>query len=127
MNKWRVVEAELPPGVRGLCDWGTRTISVRPDLSWAQLRVTLAHELLHAERGPFPRWQEAREEAAIDQQVARDLIDVWELGEALAAHPHDTHQVADELDVTPAIVAVRVKHLHPSERHYLKRRLDDGQ
>lgn len=125
LESWIIEEADLPPGVRGTCDWNTKTIKIRPDLTWAQKRVTIAHELLHAERGPFPRWLEPREERQIDRQVARGLIGIAALGEAIAAHPDDPHMVADELDVTVAMVWARVKSLHPAERHYLRRRLDD--
>ena len=45
-----------------------------------------------------------------------------ELGEALA-WSLDPHEVADELWVDVPTVEARLRHLHPSEVHYLRRRL----
>lgn len=123
LDGWTITEADLPPGVRGRCDWITRTITVRPDLAWPQLRVTLAHERWHALRGPFPRWMEAREERAINQLVARDLIPLCTLGDVLA-WAQSLEEAADEMGVTPAILRTRLTHLHPAEKAWLRRRLE---
>ena len=123
LDGWDVREVILPDGVRGQCDWALRTIFVRPDLTWPQLRVTLVHERWHAVRGPFPRWMEAREERTVNQLTARELIPLCLLGDALAWTPW-LEEAADELDVTPALLRTRLKHLHPTEKAWLTRRLE---
>ena len=79
---------------------------------------------MHAERGPAPRWCRPREEEQVRREAARRLIPIRELGEALAAWDWDLWQVADELFVDVPTVEARLRGLHPSERHYLTRRLE---
>lgn len=115
---WRVP----PSGARAECHWPTQTIIMRPDLLQAERRSVLAHELEHIERGPFPGWAREREEEAVNAAAARRLIGIRALGEALA-WSLDPHEVADELWVDVPTLQARLRHLHPSERHYLRRRL----
>ena len=68
----------------GVCRWSRRSILFDIRLSRVEERCTLAHELVHAERGPFPRWLTAREEAVVDAEAACRLILLDALGEALA-------------------------------------------
>lgn len=91
----------------------------------AEQRCTIAHEIEHIQRGPTPPDPaiRAREEVAIDRAVARRLIDIDALGEALA-WPLDPSEVADDLWVDRQTLEVRVHSLHPSEQVYLKRRLE---
>lgn len=58
----------------------------------------------------------------MDAVAARRLIGLRQLGEALA-WSSDLDEVAEELWVDVATVEARLAHLHPSERHYLRRRL----
>jgi Zn-dependent peptidase ImmA (M78 family) len=88
-------------------------------------RCALAHELAHRERGDRPcglDWFDARQEAAADLMAARWLISRDALLAALR-WSDDRHEIADELWVTVDLLRVRLDGLHPSERHYLRRRL----
>lgn len=108
--------------------WPTMTITIDPRCPAASQRCTLEHERIHIERGPAPDDEvlTAREELAVEKAVARRLIDVRELGEALAESDNLGH-VAELLRVDPDTLTVRLKHLHPAERAYLKQRLEDEQ
>lgn len=119
---WVLHWAAPASGARGETHWPALTVTIDPALTAVEQRCVLAHELEHVERGPFPRWATAREEAAVNAAAARKLIGVRELGEALAwsAVPAE---VAAELDVDVPTLWARLNHLHPSEVHYLRRRL----
>lgn len=122
LTDWVVVWART--GRPGRCYYPEQTIALDPRLREPQLRCILMHEVIHAERGPVPRWQRDREEAVVAREAARRLIGFRELGEALAWSPHAA-VVADVLWVDEPTLEVRLAHLHPSERHYLARRLAD--
>lgn len=109
-------------GDAGWYDFDTQTISLRRDLDQAERRSTLRHELEHHARGTFTEADLEREEAACELAAARDLIDVRRLGEAMA-WSDSLRDVAEELWVDEALVALRIERLHPSERAYLRRRL----
>lgn len=117
----------LPPGQWGETCWGTRTVTIDCRLGQAQRRSALTHELVHAMRGPAPDEPvlAAREESAVEDAAARLLIDIHDLGEALA-WAHDVDEAADELWVDCETLLIRLEHLHPAERAYLTRRLGDG-
>ncbi|MDN6555773.1 MAG: hypothetical protein L0K74_04550 [Acidipropionibacterium acidipropionici] len=112
-NGWTVQVDRLRHG-RGRCRWADRTITVDRRLTLPQLRTTLAHEAVHARRGPCPRWLIPREELAVHAQAARALIPIGRLGEALA-WSLDPRVVADELEVTPDLVDARLQGLGPDE------------
>jgi hypothetical protein len=104
-----------------------RTILIRHGLRGPAWLSTLVHEALHAQRGDEPCCRgdlEARQEEAVCRDAARLLIPIRDLAEAAAAYAGDPHRLADELGVDYATVAARVRHLHPSEQAYLKRRLE---
>lgn len=109
-------------GDAGWYDFETRTISLRRGMTQAERRSTLRHELEHHYRGDFLERLVEREETACELAAARDLIDIRKLGEALA-WSQDLDEVADELWVDPALVHIRLRHLHPAERAYLRDRL----
>ncbi len=121
---WSLVWAPLQPGRRGSCHWPTKTLTIAPGLLQAERRSVLAHELEHVARGPAPLWATALEEEAVNAAAARRLIEIRALGEALA-WAHDLHEAAEELWVDVPTLEARLRHLHPSERHYLRRRLAD--
>lgn len=103
----------------------TRTITLDPRQTQAERRCTIAHEVEHVHRGPVvddPR-AIAREESAVEQAVARRLIPLPRLADALA-WSLDPHEVAEALWVDVDTVLVRVEHLHPSERAVLRRRTE---
>lgn len=120
---WKLVFAFLPEGFLGFTDYKTQTVTLDPRLTQAERRCTIAHETEHIYRGPARATERGREEAAVDRAAARKLIDIRDLGEALA-WSIDLHQAADELWVDVDTLTTRLKHLHPAERAYLKRRLE---
>lgn len=123
-DEWTLVWAPIAGVVDrlGLTSWHDKTITLDPDQDQAQRRSTLAHELVHVERGPVDCRYRHREERYVDAVAARRLIGIRELGEALA-WAHDLAEAADELWVDESMLRARLAHLHPAERHYLRRRL----
>ena len=117
---WRVRFADL--AVAGLTCWRTRTITLDRGLLQAERRSTLAHELEHVRRGPVPEAYWPREEIAVEVAAARRMIDLQDLGEALA-WGLNLHEVADELWVDVEMLQARLDHLTGDERAYLWRRL----
>lgn len=91
------------------------------------------HELVHLERGPAVRGYGAREELEVSKEAARRLLpDIRGVGEALAWAARGREfdaacldEAADELWVDRGTLRVRLEHLHPAERAYLKRRLEE--
>lgn len=120
---WTLHFAYLPDGILGLTDFGARTVTIAQGLTQAERRCTIAHETEHIHRGPVPAFYRAREEEAVDCNVARQLIEIRALGDALA-WAHNEHEAAEELWVDVATLRARLRHLHPCERHYLRRRLE---
>lgn len=114
---WVLEEAVLPAGRFGLVDWARRVVTVDCRLSAAQRRCTLAHELVHVERGPVPAdpWLAAREEAAVEAEAARRLIGIDALADALAWSSQPA-EIADELWVDVQTLMVRVGGLSVAER-----------
>lgn len=98
-------------------DWARRVVTVDCRLSAVQRRCTLAHELVHVERGPVPRdpWLAAREEAAVEAEAARRLIPLDALAGALA-WSRRPDEVAEELWVDVQTLAVRIGGLSDVER-----------
>lgn len=113
-------------GPMGLTHFASATISLRRGLSWAERRCTVAHELLHVERGPVPMTLAGMEEERVRRETARMMLpDVRAMGEALA-WAHDEHEAADELGVDVPVLRYRLRHLHPAERGYLAGRLAES-
>lgn len=89
-------------------------------------RCVLAHELGHAVRGDLPCGDQVldiRQEAVVEQWAAQKLIELPSLADAMR-WSSDPHEVADELWVTVDLLRVRLAHLHPSEKAYLRRYLE---
>lgn len=94
-----------------------------------QARSVLCHELRHHEYGDHGldcAVANAKQEMKADSAAARMLIDVEDLADALSIHGHHRSAVAVELRVSVAMVDVRLDRLHPSERHYLRRRFEES-
>ena len=121
---WLLCWVLLPGDLMGLTDHRRRTIWMDNRLLQAERRCTIAHELEHVRRGPAPADPvlRAREELAIDRSVARRMISLEALGEALA-WTQDLTEAAEELWVDAPTLRTRLAHLHPAERAYLRRRL----
>ena len=134
-HPWRRLRDEYPDWIVVWCelehdlahaDWDAKAIYMDRRLSQAERRSTVAHELFHLDRGPAPLDPRllAREEAIVEQLAARALIPIPELGEALA-WSYALDEAAAELWVDRNLLEARLAHLHPAERHYLRRRLTD--
>lgn len=119
--------AKLPSGLYGYTDHEAGVVVLAEGLTQAERRCTIAHERQHILRGPVaPAWR-AREEERVDREVARLLLpDIRVVGDALA-WSRDPVVAADELWVDPDTLRARLRFLHPSERHYLMRRLDESE
>lgn len=118
--------ADLGPGMLGLTDHASSTITLALGMNQAQRRCTLAHELLHLEAGPAPVALAARDEQRVRRDTARELLpDVHAMGEALA-WAHSLPEAAEELWVDVEVLEDRLRWLHPAERGLLQRRLADG-
>lgn len=129
LTQWALCFDRLPTGTWAVTNFPTHTVTLDDRLLQVERRSAIAHEVTHIERGPVPseHVMAAREELAVEKVTARRLISIEHLGEALAWADGDTHQAADELWVDVQTLRVRLEHLHPSERHYLRRRLDHGE
>src|SRR5690349_9632705 len=95
---------------------GVEVIVMRPGMSQAQRRSTIAHELAHIELGHVNGCT-SREESQAAQLAARRLIPVEQLADALL-WSHDLEVVAEALWVDVGTLRTRAAHLHPSERNY---------
>lgn len=125
LAQWTLRQADLDDNCAGSTNWPQGTVTLDRKLSQVQRRCTIAHEIVHIERGPLidDNRLVAREESAVEREVARRLIGITELGEALAWARHSS-EAADLLWVTEDVLRVRLEHLHPAERHYLRERLE---
>lgn len=113
---WDVVYARLPIDVKGVCDFQNKRIVLDVDLLEVEARCTLAHELLHAIRGPVPANPvlAAREERQIERQAARGLIPLGALIEALKWSRRPS-EVAEALGVDEDMLGARVDGLDACE------------
>ncbi|MDN5918555.1 MAG: ImmA/IrrE family metallo-endopeptidase [Pseudonocardia sp.] len=66
--------ADLDQGLMGLTTYRDNTVDLASDLTAAEWRSTLAHELVHLTRGPVPRALAAVEEVAVQRVTAELLI-----------------------------------------------------
>lgn len=102
-----------------------RAIVMDKRLTQVERRSVLVHEIGHVIRGDVPCGNDVldcRQESLVDQWAARKLITLDALIDALR-WSDDPAEVADCLWVTEDLLEVRLAHLHPSERAYVKRHL----
>lgn len=126
MSHVRLRWEKLPEGMLGMTDFDTNEVILDPEqnVTQADRRSTLTHELHHLLRGPVPTLMRHREEVTCDRLAARLLLpDIKAIGDALAWADRNIAEAAAELWVDEDMLKVRLEHLHPSERGYLKRRL----
>lgn len=121
---WRIDYLPLPGTQAGEVSWARKTIRIDPRLPLRSRRSTLAHEIEHIRRGPTVRCFQGREEESVERAAARALINVQDLGEALA-ESDDLGYVAEALEVDLSLLECRLRWLHPSERAWLESRLSD--
>lgn len=127
LSDWALRWDRLPADLLGVTDFRTRTVTLDNRLLQAERRCTVAHEVEHIRLGPVPTDPvlAAREEAAIDRAVARKLIGIGDLGDALA-WASTLAEAAQELWVDEDTLTARLQHLHPAEVHYLRGRLEQS-
>ncbi len=122
--RWTSDDRELADALAWWCP-DAAEIVIDGRLPQAVRRCTLAHELVHAERGDAPCAStvlELRQERVVDRQAARRLIDVRALADTLA-WAHDIDEAAEELWVDAATLRMRLADLDDAERAYVRRRL----
>lgn len=110
----------------GFTRHSTKEISLRSNLTWEERRCTVLHECLHAEHGPVLETHYDHHEQAVRRSVARLLLpNVEDIGDAFAWALSD-EEAAEVLCVDMGVLRDRMRHLHPSELHYLRRRLAES-
>lgn len=93
---------------------GVQRIWMDTRLAQAERRTALAHELVHIEHG-HEGCQDARTEAWVHQEAARWLIPLERLVDALLWARSEV-EIAEELWVTPDLVAARFDGLTAAEQ-----------
>jgi hypothetical protein len=112
-------------GDAGVTDFEANTISLRRGMTHDERRSTILHECLHVERGAVLETMTQKEERRVEREAARLLLpNIRAVGEALA-WGRDLAESAWELNVDEGTLYVRLTNLHPAERAYLKRRLEE--
>lgn len=98
-----------------------RVILLEYDASAAARRGSLAHAVAHIDLGHLATSGvlSARQEVAADKMAARRLIHLHLLAAAWSWAETD-EEVADELDVEPHYVEVRMRYLLAAERRFLR-------
>lgn len=103
-----------------------RLIAIRAGTSAAQSRCTLAHEIVHLERGvrDCGPWA-LREELVVHTVASRRLIHGWELIEAIRGlgGTSDQGALAHQLEVDSETLALRLAGLTRTERQAVRRAL----
>lgn len=104
--------------IRAMWAPGTDVILVDENISRAERRCALAHELAHIDAGDTETglcWFANRQESAADKLATRRLIDAHDLAAALR-WADDPREVAAELQVTVEMLALRWRWMAPWER-----------
>ena len=124
LARWTLTQTTLPGDLAGLTIWPAGVVALDCRLSQVERRCTICHELVHIERGPVPDDDRlaAREESTVEREVARRLIELQPLGEALAWSRHIS-EAADALWVTEDLLRVRLAPLSCTETTSLAERL----
>ncbi|MCL4368008.1 MAG: ImmA/IrrE family metallo-endopeptidase [Actinobacteria bacterium] len=115
--------ATLPHGMYGAWTPGVLHLSRR--LTQTGRRCTLAHEIVHLERGPTPTepMAAAREELTVDRIAARRLITIDTLADAIAWTRHPD-EIADYCWVDRPTLRARIRALQPDEWSFIERAID---
>lgn len=109
-------------GIRGWCRHSTQQISLRDDLTQADRRSALLHEIEHLAGGPAIRGYVEQDERATSQRAARWLIPFENLAEAIV-WAGDDYELAEELWVDVHTVRERLSGLSAEESAELSRRM----
>lgn len=118
--------ADLPVDLMGYADFETNTVTLAHGLTQAERRSTLWHEVLHLLRGRVPEHLREREERAVDDAAARDLITFEALVDAML-WSRDDYEIAEELWVDVAMVRARLTGLTPAESAALVCRIEEAE
>lgn len=110
----------LPRGVRAVAH-GDALLMDAGQMQ-AERRSTLAHELVHLDRGDA-ECQPARVEREVEEEAARRLIPIDHLIDALL-WSQDEHELSEELWVDRAIVRARLEGLTDAERDEVEAAMD---
>jgi len=120
---WKVVTRhELPPDIIGLTSFSKKRIWLCSAASPIQQECTLAHELVHVERGKPADDREAAnaEERIVEEVTARRLIPLRDFAHELTKTPDAMlSYLAANLRVDQATLEVRILTLTPNERQVL--------
>ncbi len=126
-RRYPEVHIEWHPIAPAHAFWSRRddVIMVDEHITRAERRCALAHELAHMDAGDRPTdlcWFAARQETNADKLAARRLVDIDELAAAMR-WTDDPREIAEHLEVTLSVLALRGRWLHPAERGLLARTL----
>lgn len=110
-------------GPMGWCRHSTQEVSIRTDLTQVERRSTLAHELVHLDRGPAIKGFEEHEEKVVSEETARWLIPLEKLADGLV-WAFDDEELADILWVDLDTVQTRLVTLTPKETTFINAALD---
>jgi hypothetical protein len=128
-HNWPDVQVVIEPmfgDLLGVVRDDGRLIALRAGTSAAQRRCTLAHELVHLERGLFGcgPWSQ-REETLVHAEVARRLLplDALRAGIRALGLVDDLSALAHELNVDSETLQLRLARLDRDERRALRRSL----
>lgn len=102
-----------------------KAIAIAKDLSQAERRSVLAHELVHAERGDVTccsDWHAGKQERRVERTAARWLINLDELVDALL-WGDDERELAEVLWVDVDMVRARLAGLTKQEKQAIEERL----
>lgn len=128
LSRWTLARGDLPPGVWGLTEFDEHRVVIADGLTNTESRCTLAHELVHVERGPAPVWWVAQEEERVSRIAARRLLpDIEAVADAIVWARWDLEQAADELDVDVDTLQWRLRCLDDAgEIEMMQARFADG-
>lgn len=119
-RRWPEIDVVVEPMTGNLLgELRYPVIALRAGTSAAQRRCTLAHEIVHLERGvgECGPWR-VREERAVHAEAARRLIGCDDIARGLRelGVAHDLGQLAQALDVDRQTLRLRLELLDRSER-----------
>jgi hypothetical protein len=115
----RIVVRALPGSLWGYWHQPSRTIVLDSGLCQYERRCTLAHEIVHAERGDHCGLTE-REEEDVHAEAARRLIALPDLAWAMA-WTLDVRELADELWVDEPTMTTRLDRLDEYEHEQIRK------
>lgn len=117
---WKVITGhELPKNIMGLTVFDKKTIWLCSTANELEQTATLAHEVVHVERGPLPRDKAAAvaEERIVEEIAAMRLIPFRDLAHALLTQPLGSiGGWSSLLHVDCPTLHVRLLMLTPTER-----------